>query len=293
MSIAKACLKRVRGGVFFLLASLALALYGQSPAEIRQKAEEGDSEAMNYLGYLLISGEEGVEKDVAEGLEWLARAAKAGDVKAASNLGWLYLQGEVVDRNPELAAKWLDQAAEAGLPVAQSILGDLYLEGTGVRQDSLAADSLYREAFEGGLRDAGFKLYNLNADKYASLSPEEKVKTGIYYYLSSVPSEGVKLFYMAAEEGDARAMALLGDAYTRATGVPYDHALSLKYYVEAARAGNPSAMFVIGELLDIFPDALKGNEDWEDLPNDPFFWYEKAAEEGVTDAVIASDFLFK
>ena len=276
-----------------MLIGIALTVGAQTPEELRARAAEGDAEAMNYLGYLLINGSEDMEKDVAEGLQWLARAASAGDVKAASNLGWLYLNGEVVDRDVELAVKWFEQASEAGLPVAQSILGDLYLEGRGVRQDSVAADSLYRKAFEGGLRDAGFKLYALNSGKYAALSPEEKVKTGKYYYLSSVPSEGVKLFYQAAEEGSAEALALLGDAYTRAVGVPYDHALSLKYYVEAAEAGNPSAMFVIGELLDIFPDALKGNPEWEGVSDDPAYWYGKAAEEGVTDAVIASDLLFK
>ena len=228
-----------------------------------------------------------------EGLLWLSRAAGLGNVKAASNLGWLYLQGNVVEQDPKEAFKWLSRGAEAGLPVAQSILGDLYRDGIGINNNIEVADSLYRKAFENGLSDAGYKLYALNADKYAKLPPEEKVKVGKYYYLSSVPTEGVKLFYLAAEEGNAEAMALLGDAYTRAAGVPYDHRLSTKYYVEAARAGNPSAMFVLGELLDIFPDVLKSDKEWRDLPDAPSYWYEKAAEAGVIDSVTASNRLFK
>lgn len=266
------------------------------PADVeslRARADSGDIEAMNYLGYLLIGGAEGAEKDLDEGLMWLSRAATSGDVKAASNLGWLYLQGGVVEQDIDEAVKWLSKAAGAGLPVAQSILGDLYRDGTGVPRDSVAADSLYREAFENGLADAGYKLYALNADRYRALPTGEKVAAGKYYFFSSAPSEGVKLFYLAADEGSPEAYALLGDAYARAIGVPYDHDLSLKYYVEAARRGNPSAMFVIGELLDIFPDALNGNPDWDDLERDPSYWYEKAAEGGVTDSVSASDLLFK
>lgn len=262
--------------------------------ELRLLAGKGDIEAMNYLGYLLINGtEDVVEQDMGEGLVWLTRAAAAGDVKAASNLGWLYIKGDILEQNVEEGLKWLMKASDAGLPVAQSLLGDMYRDGNGVERDTLVADSLYRAAFERGLGDAGYKLYALNVEKYASLSPEEQVETGKYYYLRGTPSEGVKLFYMASAQGDATALALLGDAYTRAIGVPYDYDLSLKYYAEAAIAGNPSARFVIAELLEIFPDALKNIETVSPLSEDPAYWYEKAAEGGVTDAVSATEMLFK
>lgn len=264
-------------------------------SRLKAAAEKGDTEAMNYLGYLYLSGQEGVPTDSAEGLLWLIRAAQKGDVKAASNLGWLYLEGDMLEKDEEEGAKWITTAADAGLPVAQSILGDLYLEGRGVERDSAAADSLYMKAFENGLGDAGYKLYSLRSPGYDALSPEEQVEEGLYYYLRGAPSEGVKLFYMAADKEDARALALLGDAYTRAVGVPYDYDLSLGYYLKAAVAGNPSAQFVIGELLDIFPDALrkfKEEEPYTELPEDPFYWYEKAEEEGITDADIATRRLF-
>lgn len=272
-------------------ALLSLGVSAQNLDSLRRQAEEGDLASMNYLGYLLISGGEtegeAVERDPAEGLLWLIRAASEGDVKAASNLGWLYVEGSLVEQDLDAGVRWLSKAADAGLPVAQSLLGDLYRDGTGVAPDSLMADSLYRRAFEGGLADAGYKLYDLNSPRLAALTPEELVEQGRYFYLRGAPSVGVKLFYMAADQGSAEAMALLGDAYTRALGVPYDHSLSLKYYVEAARAGNPSAQFVVGELLEIFPDSLKGHPEWESLPDSPTFWLEKAAEAGVFDAAEA------
>lgn len=274
-----------------LLGFTSLCIFAQATEALRSMAESGNPEAMNLYGYLLLSGEEGVERDPAAGLSWLTKAANAGDVKAASNLGWLFIDGNLVEQDYVAGAKWLAKAADAGLPVAQSLLGDLYLEGRGVPCDTLAADSLYRQAFEGGLGDAGYKLEALHAREYASLHADERVEIGKYYYLRGTPDVGVRLFYSAAEEGDALAMALLGDAYTRAIGVPYDYDLSLKYYVEAARAGNPSAQFIVGELLDIFPDALKGHEEWSDLSDDPTYWYDKAASAGITDAALASQFL--
>lgn len=252
----------------------------------RLSAEKGYAPAMNYLGYRLISGDLEGKEGALEGIQWLEKAAEAGDAKAASNLGWLYMEGRYTEKNMNKALHWLEKAADANLPTAQSILGDLYREGLGVEADTLRADSLYRTAFEGGLADAGYKLADLNSELYKSLPPEEKVREGKYYYYRYAPSEGVKLFYQAADEGNAEAMALLGDAYTRAVGVPYDHNLSLKYYAKAAIKGNHAAQFIIGELLEIFPDALAGLEETgEELPSDdPFYWYEKAAEGGITDA---------
>lgn len=257
---------------------------------LREKAEAGDAEAMNYLGYALISGADSTAVDVEEGLDWLIQAADSGSMKAASNLGWLMIDGSIVEQDLPKGVYWIRKAADAGLPVAQSILGDLYRDGKGVDKNIAMADSLYREAFERGLNDAGYKLYALNVDSYESMTPHEQVVNGKYYYLRGTPSQGVKLFYMAADKGDAEALALLGDAYTRAVGVPYDYNLSLSYYAKAARAGNPSAQFIIGELLEIFPDSMRHlnvTDFPEPLSDDPAYWFEKAALAGVNDALEA------
>lgn len=289
-------MRKLIGAILLLFATTTLLATEPEELSLRALAESGNASAMNYLGFRLISGEAGEEKNVEEGLYWLTRAAEEGDVKAASNLGWLYIQGEVLDKDLKKGVEWLAKASEAGLPVAQSLLGDLYRAGEGVAPDSVKADSLYREAFEHGLADAGYKLYDLNSSRYAALPADSLVSEGKYFYFRGAPSEGVKLFYMAADQGNATALALLGDAYTRALGVPYDYLLSLKYYTLAALAGNPSAQFVVGELLDIFPDAFRSLDpvDFPVPPNDdPSYWYDKAAKAGITDAVVASERLFE
>ena len=75
----------------------------------------------------------------------------------------------------------------------------------------------------------------------------------------------------------ARAMALLGDAYSRGVGVKYSHDKSLAYFARAALAGNPSAMYILAETLEVFPDALQDlpvdlqdpSTDLQDLPAAP------------------------
>ena len=264
---------------------LSLQLY-------RKSAEAGYAPAMNFLGYRLILESDSANQNIDEGLRWLKQAAEQGDLKASSNMGWLYLDGKYIPQNYTEGAKWIGIAAEGGLPVAQSILGDLYKEGLGVDKNIAAADSLYRAAFEKGLSDAGYKLFELNSSDYATFSADSLVNEGRYYYLKSAPSAGVKLFYMAADKGSPEAYALLGDAYTRAVGVPYDYNLSLQYYIKAALAGNPSAQFIIGELLEIFPDALNSYKVGEDSNvSNPLYWFEQAASQGVTDADTAMQLL--
>ena len=103
-----------------------------------------------------------------------------------------------------------------------------------------------------------------------------------------------------ADADDAEAQALMGDAYSRAQGVGYDYEKSLLYFLKAALGGNHPAQFVIGELLDIFPDVLSEpqatellrqyGEDINDCQSSSF-WYGKAAMGGVTNAESASRLL--
>lgn len=272
---------------------------------LRQAAERGYAPAANLLGYKLIKGE-GMPRNPSEGLAWIEKAANAGDAKALGNIGYLILSGEGNDsvvslsdeeiRANELkAAEWLIRAADRNIITAQSLLGDLYRDGRGVNRDSLEAEALYRKAFEGGLTDAAYKLADIRRQKIDSMSAPEILSEGLYYFNRTAPSVGVKLFSRVVEEENqsespelrAKAMALLGDAYSRGRGVDYNYNLSTLYYLTAAQEGNPSAQFVIGEMLEIFPDALNEfSEEKSLIPEEKraSYWLELAAEGGVHNA---------
>lgn len=272
---------RIAPSLLLATAFCAAALAQVPTQEPARELPGVSADSLNMRAYELLSAP---EPDIVEGIRMLTQAAGAGSVKAASNLGWLYIDGSIVERDYAEGARWLGRAADEGLPVAQSLLGDLYRDGLGMPADSVAADSLYRRAFEGGLADAGYKLAALREPSYEGLSAPELTAEGKYFYLRGAPSEGVKLFYRAADMDSAEAYTLLGDAYSRAIGVPYDHDLSLQYFVKGAEGGNPSAQFVVAEMLEIFPDALSRREEWKALPTNPLYWYEKAASAGVSNA---------
>lgn len=81
---------------------------GNYPAayhEFLPLAEHGDIEAEAYVGGLLLEGK-GVERNEAEGVKWIRRAAEAGSTKAQALLGAIYDQGWGVRTDQVEAAKW-------------------------------------------------------------------------------------------------------------------------------------------------------------------------------------------
>lgn len=265
----------------------------------RMAAEGGNPAAQNYYGYLLYNGK-GAERDPVAGMEWMSKAAQSGDLTAANNLGWIIVSSDTPEKDYATAARWLRKAADGGVPSAMSMLADLYREGRGVEKDTLQAISLYNRAIEAGLYDAQLKLLNMQAIPWQSLTPTQAVETGLYYYTHGAPAIGVTLFEQAASRGDARAMALMGDALTRALGASYNHDLALQYYYRAAIAGDPSAQFVIAELLEIFPDSLEALPESEYYPavvpeeySAPGYWMEKARAAGIYNAEQATSALLR
>ena len=104
------------------------------------RAAEQDSDAAAYaLGVLLLTGGEGLAKDVSATVSWLRRSAEGGNQYAQYRLGRLLLQGEEVPREIEEAVRWLTVSAEQGNQYAQYALGKLYLIGKEVPRDPKAA----------------------------------------------------------------------------------------------------------------------------------------------------------
>lgn len=246
---------------------------------MRRSAQAGFPPAMNYLGYLYgkgykVGNRELIPIDRDSSVMWLRRSADAGDPRAVSNLAYLLLNDTVSGRTPEerLAADstayaYLVKGANSQIPTAFSMLGDMYRDGRWVKHDTLKAAANYEAALEHGLGDAEARLIALMGHRWQRLPQDSAFNLGLRYYVGYAPGAGVLLLERAAEIPDtigigARAMALLGDAYSRGVGVKYSHDKSLAYFARAALAGNPSAMYILAETLEVFPDVL------QDLPSD-------------------------
>lgn len=250
---------------------------------MQRSAQNGFPPSMNYLGYLYGKGYKvgdrmlvPIDRDSA--VMWLRRSADAGDPRAVSNLAYLLLNDTVSTlssetrlhtkaKNDSIAYVYLQKGASAQIPTAFSMLGDMYRDGRWVKRDTLKAAANYEAALERGLGDAEARLIALMGHRWQRLPQDSAFNLGLRYYTGYAPGAGVLLLESAAEVTDtvgigARAIALLGDAYSRGVGVKYSHDKSLAYFARAALAGNPSAMFVLAETLEVFPDAL------QDLPAD-------------------------
>lgn len=260
---------------------------------LRLLADREYPPALNYLGYKYFS-----RSDTATGLAMIRRAAALGEPRAYNNLGWLSLGGSLGAPDYDAARRWFTLASDAGLPTAAAMLGDIYRDGLGIAADTLAADSLYRLAISRGLGDAQLRLIDLRYPYWQTLPADSLVALGLEQYTGRGPAVGVVMFRLAADAGSPRAEALLGDAFSLGKGVEYSHRQSIIHFYRAALGGNPSAQFVIAELLDMFPDALLEIPD-DALPDtarridDARYWYHLARQSGITDAARATDSLLR
>ena len=90
----------------------------------KEKAEEGDTSAQNYLGIHYYLGL-GVHRDYSMAFKWYERAATAGDINAQRNLGLMYESGQGVALDYEKAFIWLYAAHRQGNKNANAPLGTL------------------------------------------------------------------------------------------------------------------------------------------------------------------------
>lgn len=221
-----------------------------------QSAERGYPPAQNFIGFRYYNGEH-VSKNIDSALYWIQKAANAGDLTAAANLAYLYEESPFINHNEEEALKWLDIAAK------------------------------------GGIKEAQVRLVDLMEEKWKDLPGDSALSLGLEYYNGKAPLVGIKLIEIAAKSEIPQAWALLGDAYSKGLGVVYNHQKSIDYFYKAADAGNPSAMFIIAELLEFFPDSKPSWQTTDTVQTEELeekeasYWYQKAQESGIGDSETA------
>ncbi len=205
---------------------------GQPPAavlrnyiELAQKSEAGDAPPSR--------SQIEIRRAQTSYTELLSKAAEEGDIKAQATLGWMYENGEGIDKSFKKAVKWYRKAAEQGHAEAQAGLGRCYYNGTGVSQDYEQAVVWYRKAAEQNHTWA-----------QASLA---------YYYemIDQDFREAIKWYEKAAVQGDAVAQCNLGRFYESGHGTAEDYKLAIYWYLRAAKQGTSAAQNDLGRCYAI------------------------------------------
>ena len=158
----------------------------------------------------------------------LETLAAAGDVVAQRELGKLYLDGDGVAADPQIAHRWLEEASVNvnADPEAQFLLGTLYETGVGVEPDPLIAMAWYISSSENDFPQASLRLGQIYRD--GVLWPQNY-------------EDAAELFRAAADAGNAEAEFELAKLYEAGMGVDRSPLLANLWFNRAAVQGYPGA----------------------------------------------------
>lgn len=175
------------------------ALSADEIAELQSRAKGGDAKAQVDLAIRLRDGK-GITKDDAEAMQWAHKAADAGNADALDFVGFAYLRGAVVKRNPTIAIAYFKAAANDSAQAAFN-LGQCYFGAQGTEQDCAKALEWWTKAAERGHGRAA------------------AVAAMAYHAGEGIPADPVlarKLAERAAELNDSSGLVLLGEMHFQA-----------------------------------------------------------------------------
>ena len=253
--------------------------------ELAGKAEAGDPKSLYDLAKLHDTGYDSIPKDSVRSTAMYLKSAEKGYAPAMNFIGFRYYNGEIVNKDLDSAVYWIRRAAEDGDITAAANLGYLLLDSPEIEHDTVEASKWLMVAAEEGVVGPQHRLIEINKVEWDELPADSALNLGLKYYLGKAPVLGFNFIKIATKGAIPRAYALLGDAYSRGIGVPYDHQKSVDNFFKAAMMGDPSAQFIIAELLDFFPDADQSSQG-------AAYWHEKAESQGISDSESAYSRLF-
>lgn len=238
--------------------------YATAAREFRPFAEQGQATAQYILGWIYQNGD-GVEKNPTESAKWYEKAAEKGNVDAQAALGSYYMSGTGVTRDDAAAAKWFRKAAEQNKASAQYLLGYLLSRGEGVQKNEAEAIQWYRKAAEQGYGDAQYAL------GLALSSGGQKDE-----------AESNKWLQKAAEGGNLEAAYLIGWNYEKGVGGTPNYAEAAKWYKKSADADNAEAQYHLATLYRDGKGVEKNDQQAMAL-------FKKAADKGQPNIPTAID----
>jgi len=115
---------------------------------LQRQAASGDVKAQLDLALRYRDGK-GVAKDEAEAMQWAHRAADSGSADAMDFVGFAYLRGSVIKRDPVIAIGYFKAAAERSSQAAFN-LGQCHFGAQGTEQDCPKALEYWKKAAERG-----------------------------------------------------------------------------------------------------------------------------------------------
>lgn len=223
--------------IVFLVLVLLSGAYAKefTAAEIADKiqsAEQGEVKAQSDIGFLYYESKE-LPQNQEKALYWTRRAAEAGYGPAQTNLGYFYTIGFGVSKDIPQAIYWYEKAAKQDVPDANYSLGTLYYFGNGIDKNLELAATYFKKAARKDLVPALVALGGMYTNG-------EGVKKDGY--------EAIRQFRKAVELGDTQSQMDLGKIYLNGVGVPINFNEARGWFTKAAELGNKEAKAILKSL---------------------------------------------
>jgi TPR repeat protein len=208
---------------------------------LKSEAEKGNADAMNALGEFSIAGR-GAKQSVTDAQKWFQKAADANHPQAQFNLARLLITApEGIKADPEKSEFLLRQAAEGGLAEAQFRLGEM-MEG------KLRGDG------KGPAPDLGEprRWYEKAAKQRhgeALLAMARYLDNGLGG-LEKSADKAMESTYQAAQAGNLVAMNEMGVRYQKGLGLRPDNVAAVGWFLSAAEFGLPAALVNLGNCYE-------------------------------------------
>lgn len=230
-------------------------------------------------------------------LDKLVAAAEGGDRASQLKLGLLYLGAKGFPRDYNQAYQWFTKAAAAGSINAAYNLGILTEKGLGTEADPMRAVEFYLVASQNNVAAAQYKIWKLAAGN-EELEDRLKPRVPLHFLIDSakgdhVPAQAelgeayllgelvkknidkaVAMLQKAAQAGDAPSQKYLGSIFSgNFAGYAADPVQAEKWLLPMAEVGDTFSQKVLG---DLYLRGIDGTPDYEKAKD----WYGKAARKG-------------
>ncbi len=215
-------------------------------------ANQGDTMAQNFLGFMYITGK-GVPINSDTSLLWYRKAADQGCAHAEFSLGYEYFYGHGVGKSYDMAYHWYRKSADKGNSSAQNQLGFMYTKGIYVSQSYDSAFELYTKSADQGDAEAQYMVGQLY---YAGQGVSQNYDSAYRWYLE------------AAAQGNADAQYCLGKMFDSGLSVHQNHADAVAWYRKAANLGSMEALIDPVDCYLNSKDTLKAIQTISDYLTD-------------------------
>lgn len=200
----------------------------------RKAADNGSDMAMFQLAIMQRDGIVDGTPNIGEYVQWMTKAADAGNVDACYNIGLYYFSIRPAKNADALTFKYLQKAVEGGNADALIDFSNCYQWGIGTKVSNDKAEAYLLKALELGVTGSKFNLGCF----YAAQKDSEKYRKGVALLRSG-----------ADEDEDVSCQTILGTVYLYGDGhIEPDVDKAMKYLTKAAKGGDSQAQIQLGEM---------------------------------------------